>query len=97
MTQTIWKKRKNDILGHLQKQAKWFAEKENLKEGFIVIIKQENLPLNKQALGHVLEVIPASDKIVRILEIKTATGIIINNGLKSYMYNVLEVVCIFKK
>lgn len=95
MTQTIWNKWKNDILGHLQKQEKWFAEKENLKEGFIVIVKQENLPLNKQALGYVLEVIPSSDKIVRILEIKTATGIIMNNALKSYIYNVLEVVRIF--
>ncbi|XP_054711310.1 uncharacterized protein LOC129220901 [Uloborus diversus] len=76
MPQNLWKRWQHDYLNHLQQRNKWFIEKKNLKEGTMVIIKDENLPPCKWSLGRILKIIAGSDGKVRVLEIKTLSGVV---------------------
>jgi hypothetical protein len=75
-TQIIWKRWQRDYLNHLQQRNKWFVEKKNLKEGCMVILKEEHLAPCKWSLGRVIQVIYGSDGRVRVLKIKTASGVV---------------------
>ncbi|GFT49011.1 uncharacterized protein TNCV_3874791 [Trichonephila clavipes] len=51
---TIWKRWRISYLYSLQQPKKWIVNKENLKSGNTVLIREENLPLCKWLLGRVV-------------------------------------------
>ncbi|GFT54114.1 integrase catalytic domain-containing protein [Trichonephila clavipes] len=53
--QTIWKRWSLSYLNSLQQRKKWIVNKENLKLGDMVLIREENLPPCKWLLGRVLK------------------------------------------
>lgn len=59
----------------MQGKTKWKSEKTNLAIGEIVIIQDKNLPLLKWKLGKVIEVYTGTDSRVRIVTLKTMSGI----------------------
>ncbi|GFS79957.1 integrase catalytic domain-containing protein [Trichonephila clavipes] len=74
--QTIWKRWKNDYLNHLQQRNKWQFEKNNVAVGYLVLLKENDLPPCKWAMARILEVIYGTDGKVRVVKPKTATGVL---------------------
>ena len=75
VVQIIWKKWKSDYLNTLQARSKWMAEKNNLMIGNIVLIKDDFLPINTWPLGRISKVFYGSDGKVRVVEVKTKSGL----------------------
>ncbi|GFV08693.1 integrase catalytic domain-containing protein [Trichonephila clavipes] len=74
--QTLWKRWKNDYLNHLQQRNKWQFEKNNVAVGCLVLLKENDLPPCKWAMARILEVIYGTDGKVRVVKLKTATGVL---------------------
>ncbi|GFX02894.1 uncharacterized protein TNCV_4438761 [Trichonephila clavipes] len=75
--QTIWKRWSLSYLNSLQQRKKWIVNKENLKLGDMVLIREENLPPCKWLLGRVVKIYMGKDKKVRVVDIKTGKGVFI--------------------
>ncbi|GFX65010.1 integrase catalytic domain-containing protein [Trichonephila clavipes] len=73
--QTIWKRWSLSYLNSLQQRKKWIVNKENLKLGDMVLIREENLPPCKWLLVRVVKIYMGKDKKVRVVDIKTGKGI----------------------
>ncbi|GBM12575.1 hypothetical protein AVEN_78349-1 [Araneus ventricosus] len=56
LTQHIWKRWSSDYLNHFQQRQKWQFVKNNVKPGMMVILKEDNLPKCKWALGRIIDV-----------------------------------------
>ncbi|GFT03700.1 DUF5641 domain-containing protein [Trichonephila clavipes] len=74
--QTIWKRWSLSYLNSLQQRKKWIVNKENLKLGDMVLIREENLPPCKWLLGRVVKIYMGKDKKVRVVDIKTGKEIL---------------------
>lgn len=74
--QHFWKRWSREYLHQLQTRPKWQSVKTNIKEGDIVIIKNELLPTAEWPLGIVTRVIPGPDKLVRVADIRTKHGLL---------------------
>lgn len=66
----FWKSWSNEYLTTLQQRKKWRKEKEHFKIGQIVLVKDDNLPPSKWAMGRVTKLILGKDKLVRAMEIR---------------------------
>lgn len=73
--QHFWQRWSVEYLNQLQNRPKWLKSSENLKKGMVVLLKEDNLPPLKWALGRILEIMPGSDGRVRVVKIKTKDGI----------------------
>lgn len=80
--QHFWTRWSNEYLHTLHQKAKWHASSPNLKQGTLVVIKQDNIPPLKWPLGRILEVFPGSDGIVRVASVKTTDGIFKRPAIK---------------
>jgi hypothetical protein len=74
--QLIWKRWKRDYLNNLQQRSKWKFEKNNVKIGDLVLIKEDNLPSCKWSVGRIVKIYPGSDNKVRVVDIKTPRGVL---------------------
>lgn len=73
MRQGFWKNWSNDYISELQKRTKWFKKQDNLKEGDVVIIKDEINPPLRWPLARITKVFPGKDELVRVVEVTTGT------------------------
>ncbi|GFY07917.1 integrase catalytic domain-containing protein [Trichonephila clavipes] len=71
IVQHIWTKWSRDYLNNLQQRNKWQFHKDNVKLNTMVLIKDDNLPVNKWSLGRITKLVPGTDEKVRVVEIKT--------------------------
>nr|XP_012146525.1 PREDICTED: uncharacterized protein LOC105663276 [Megachile rotundata] len=69
----FWNRWHREYLNELTRRSKWTKGSHSIKEGTIVLIRDDNVPPMHWALGRVLKVHPGSDGIVRTVTIKTAT------------------------
>ncbi|GFV79151.1 integrase catalytic domain-containing protein [Trichonephila clavipes] len=74
IVQHIWTKWSRDYLNNLQQRNKWQFHKDNVKLNTMVLIKDDNLPVNKWSLGRLTKLVPGTDGMVRVVEIKTNKG-----------------------
>ncbi|GFW05957.1 uncharacterized protein TNCV_4477511 [Trichonephila clavipes] len=74
IVQHIWTKWSHDYLNNLQQRNKWQFHKDNVKLNTMILIKDDNLPVNKWSLGRITKLVPGTDGKVRIVEIKTNKG-----------------------
>lgn len=74
--QMIWHRWHNEYLNTLQQRSKWQFEKNNINVGALVLVKEDDLPINKYVLGRIIKLHPGSDGKVRVVEVRTAKGII---------------------
>ncbi|XP_035457903.2 uncharacterized protein LOC118281435 [Spodoptera frugiperda] len=74
MFHQFWKHWSSDYLTSLQARSKWLKPTPNIKPDDVVLIKENNLPPGKWALGRIIEVHPGSDGYVRVATIKTQGG-----------------------
>ena len=71
----FWKRWSKEYVSSLQERGKWTSGKENLKLGDIVYITDDNtLPL-QWPIGRVIHLYSGPDRFVRVVKIKTTTGI----------------------
>ncbi|XP_033158470.1 uncharacterized protein LOC117139899 [Drosophila mauritiana] len=75
MMRQFWSQWSRDWLSHLQTRPKWCQIKENLNINDLVIIKDDNLPPAKWTIGRVVELHPGTDSLVRVVTLKTKSGI----------------------
>nr|XP_041633540.1 uncharacterized protein LOC121503294 [Drosophila kikkawai] len=67
---------KEEYLKELHKRNKWRAPARNLQVGDMVVVKEDNLPSNEWRLGRIDAVFPGADGHVRVVDIRTARGLI---------------------
>lgn len=66
MLEHFWKSWEVEYLSTSQERKKWRREKENLKVGQLVLLKDENLLPAQYKMGRIAEVIPGQDELVRL-------------------------------
>lgn len=74
--QHFWARWSKEFVAELQQRVKWRSCKDSLKLDSLVVVKDDNLPPLKWRLGRVVAVHPGTDGIVRVADIKTASGVI---------------------
>ncbi|GFU05132.1 integrase catalytic domain-containing protein [Trichonephila clavipes] len=57
-------------------RSKWKFEKDNARVGDLVLIKEDNLAVNKWLMGRLIEVFPGKDNRIRVVTIKTQHGVV---------------------
>ncbi|XP_055622539.1 uncharacterized protein LOC129766108 [Toxorhynchites rutilus septentrionalis] len=75
LSQHFWNRWHTEYLTTLQHRYRWTEALDNLAVGSIVVLKDEQLPPQKWALGRVLSVHPGTDGRVRVATVKTSSGI----------------------
>lgn len=74
--QNFWARWSKEYVSELQQRAKWKQTQSELQSGSLVLIKDDNVPALNWRLGRVVRVFPGADKVNRVAEIKTSTGIL---------------------
>jgi hypothetical protein len=74
MLQGFWKRWSSEYINRLQQRPKWMKPEENIKEGSLVIIKEENTQPLQWKLARVVKVHPGTDGKIRTVTVKTATS-----------------------
>ncbi|XP_073821491.1 uncharacterized protein [Musca autumnalis] len=67
---------KEEYLFNLNKRYKWKHPERNVEVNDLVVIRHEKLPPTSWKLGRVIETHPGSDGKVRVVDIRTAQGIV---------------------
>ncbi|GFW62232.1 uncharacterized protein TNCV_4421211 [Trichonephila clavipes] len=70
----FWNRWSTEYLTHLQTRAKWSVQNPNLMEN--QLLKDPNTKPLDWPMGRILEVFPGSDGLVRVVNVKTSTGIL---------------------
>ncbi|XP_046399958.1 uncharacterized protein LOC124166473 [Ischnura elegans] len=73
MRNSFWKTWRKDILHQMQQRNKWLKPIRNLREGDIVILKDELSPPTRWPIGRITKLHPGPDGLVRVATVKTAT------------------------
>jgi len=74
LLQHFWKRWSCEYLTELQSRAKWHSEKDNIKIGDLVLIRDKNLPPLQWNLGRVVQTIHGPDNHVRVVQLDTRGG-----------------------
>ncbi|OXA47089.1 LINE-1 retrotransposable element ORF2 protein [Folsomia candida] len=75
MVESFWKRWSNEYLTRLQQRPKWMSKSPNISIGAMVVIKDETQPPLKWKLGRIESLHPGPDAIVRVVTVRTSTGI----------------------
>lgn len=79
IVQSFWKKYINYYLSTLQSRNKWRQNLNQIKLNDIVILKNDNNPPCKWTIGRIVREYPGPDKIKRVFDVQTKTGIYTRN------------------
>ena len=71
----FWKRWSAEYLVTLQKATKWHRPYKNLSVGDLVILREDNVAPTRWPLARVSEIHPGKDDIVRVVTLKTSTGL----------------------
>uniref|UniRef100_A0A1B0DI43 Uncharacterized protein n=1 Tax=Phlebotomus papatasi TaxID=29031 RepID=A0A1B0DI43_PHLPP len=74
LSQEFWKRWHNEYVTSLQQRPKWLGNQENLQIGDLVLVKTENFKTGSWSLGRVFNVHPGADDVVRVVTVKTRSG-----------------------
>lgn len=73
--QHFWRIWRSHYLSSLNQRTKWLKTQPNLKEGMLVLLKDDNVPSLHWPVGRVSKVYPGADQRVRVVDVRTKTGI----------------------
>lgn len=76
LKQHFWRRWADEYLTVLQVRSKWYKDKITIKEGMLVVIKDDNLPPHHWKLGRIIQLHPGKDNIVRVVSIRTLSGVV---------------------
>ncbi|XP_041968065.1 uncharacterized protein LOC121725264 [Aricia agestis] len=74
--QVFWRRWQAEYVTELQSRSKWKTRCRDLKEGDLVIIKEDNIPPLAWRLGRVMKLHPGADGVPRVADLTTARGVI---------------------
>lgn len=80
--QHFWQRWYKEYLAELQRNTKWKVATDVLKEGTMVVIKEDNVPPLTWKIGRITNFYPGPDGVIRVVSIKTANGEIKRNITK---------------
>lgn len=80
--QLFWKRWVKEYLNHLQNRPKWMSPERNIQINDIVLLKEDNTRPLEWPLARVLEILPSKDGHVRLVKVKTNSGIYVRNITK---------------
>ncbi|KAM8702432.1 hypothetical protein ACLKA7_001763 [Drosophila subpalustris] len=75
LKQGFWKQWSEEYLQELQARHKWKTVNANIKEDMLVLIKEDNIPVMSWPMGRIVKTYPGQDNHVRVVDVKTASGI----------------------
>ena len=75
LTQHFWKRWSTDYFASLRKYAKWHTPSRNFQVGDLVLLKEDGIVPSKWPLGRIVSVYPGDDKLVRVVTVKTSSGV----------------------
>ncbi|XP_058446352.1 uncharacterized protein LOC131427302 [Malaya genurostris] len=75
LIQHFWQRWHHEYLNTLQNRYRWTEKTSNLVQNAIVLLREENLPPQKWAIGRVVDVQPGVDGLVRLVSVRTSSGI----------------------
>ncbi|XP_055615339.1 uncharacterized protein LOC129761628 [Toxorhynchites rutilus septentrionalis] len=70
----IWKRWSTDYLSGLHPRTKWTQIRNNVTEGTMVLLKEDNLPPLKWKYGRITHIFRGDDNHIRVVTVRTATG-----------------------
>ncbi|UYV60184.1 hypothetical protein LAZ67_1000270 [Cordylochernes scorpioides] len=70
----FWTRWSQEYVSQLQQRSKWCKPQPNIKEGSLVLIKNEQQPPLAWKIGRISKVFPGDDARIRVVEGKTANG-----------------------
>ncbi|UYV84619.1 hypothetical protein LAZ67_X002847 [Cordylochernes scorpioides] len=70
----FWTRWSQEYMSQLQQRSKWCKPQPNIKEGSLVLIKNEQQPPLAWKIGRISKVFPGDDARIRVVEVKTANG-----------------------
>ncbi|XP_031341031.1 uncharacterized protein LOC116169144 [Photinus pyralis] len=76
MFQQFWKRWTSEYTHTLQARGKWNKQRPDIKIGAMVLLKGESTPPLLWPLGRVVELHPGSDKVTRVVTVKTGSGLV---------------------
>ncbi|XP_068987590.1 uncharacterized protein [Bombus flavifrons] len=79
--QYFWSRWNREYLNELTRRNKWDKGKHDIREGTVVILREDNVPSMQWPLGRVIKVHPGADGIMRTATVQTATSIL-DRGVK---------------
>jgi hypothetical protein len=71
----FWIRWRKEYLPTLTRRTKWIQSGIEMKEGDVVVIIEENGTRSSWPLGRVVKTYPGTDSRVRVVDVKTSTGI----------------------
>lgn len=72
----FWDRFYHEYISELQKRVKWHRSNAELREGDMMIVKDDRLPPNRWVIGRITELHKGSDGIARVADLRTQTGTI---------------------
>ncbi|EZA49242.1 hypothetical protein X777_12482 [Ooceraea biroi] len=70
----FWNRWHKEYLNELNQRSKWKSQENNIQIG-LVLVKEDNMPPLRWPLGRIVELHPGSDNVIRVVTIKTVTGL----------------------
>ena len=74
MLQHFWSRWSREYISELQHRTKWTSQHGSFRIDDLVLIKEDNLPPLKWALGRIVDIHPGKDDVARVASIKTTSG-----------------------
>ncbi|XP_066152747.1 uncharacterized protein [Euwallacea fornicatus] len=68
--------RLSEYISELQQRVKWKRRQQDVQEGALVLVKDDNLPPSKWRLGRVVAVHPGQDGVNRVATLRTSSGLV---------------------
>ncbi|BES89696.1 Pao retrotransposon peptidase [Nesidiocoris tenuis] len=75
IVQNFWKRWRTEFLHTLQLRSKWRLPTTPIEKGAVVVLSKDNYPPLKWPLGIVEKVFPGTDGVIRVVEIRTPSGV----------------------
>ena len=75
LSNVFWDRWKKEYLPTLTKRPKWRKNKTNFAIGELVLLQDDDVKRGKWPLARITNVLPGTDGIVRIVELRTKTGV----------------------
>lgn len=93
LVQHFWSRWSKEYLLHMQQRSKWKVNNTfDIKIGTMVLIKEDNAPPLNWKFGRVVETYPGSDGIIRVVDIKTSSGLLKRSVRKLCILPINEVI-----
>lgn len=74
MAQQVWNRWSTQYLSDLHNRTKWIKQRDNIRVGMMVLLKDENAPPLKWHLGRVTKIFKGSDGNIRVVTVRTKDG-----------------------